>query len=200
MAQLYKRLSPNILLKFRYDALENLKRQIHELIVKSYELRDESNAQIDEATQILIDELNLPPIEGFATKKNFSVKLSDLRGRLDASFYLPIVEKIISHLKQHAAEVTTIGDNRISAAVILPGRFKRVYVDENHGRIFIGGKQIGELDPSNRKYLSFVPKHWDGRAMTHDIIRLIPHIENFILNQLQFLFWKIFPRRKNFSG
>ena len=57
-------------------------------------------------------------------------------------------------MKAHAAEVTTIADPRISREVILPGRFKRVYVDEGHGRIFIGGKQIGELDPSNKKYLS----------------------------------------------
>ena len=136
------------------DAPEDLKRKIHELIVRSYELRDESNALLDEAERILIDELHLPPIEDFQTQKIFSVKLSDLRGRLDASFHAPIVQRIIDHLKIHAAEVTTVADSRISRAVILPGRFKRVYVDEGHGRIFIGGKQIGELDPSNKKYLS----------------------------------------------
>ena len=38
--------------------------------------------------------------------------------------------------------------------MILPSRFKRVYVDEEHGRVFIGGKQIYELDPTNKKYLS----------------------------------------------
>lgn len=135
-------------------APEEFKRGIHDLIVKSYELRDESNALIDEAEQILIDELNLPPLEDFQNQKIFSVKLSDLRGRLDASFHAPIVGRIVEHLKAHAAEVTTVADNRISRAVILPGRFKRVYVDEGHGRIFIGGKQIGELDPSNKKYLS----------------------------------------------
>ena len=200
------------------DAPENLKRQIHELIVKSYDLRDESNALIDEATQILIDELKLPPIEDFDAKKNFSVKLSNLRGRLDASFHVPIVDKIISHLQSHAAELTTIGDNRISENVILPGRFKRVYVDEGHGITFFGGRSIGELNPSDKKYLSFamhdekirdeltirekmilitcsgtigkvafVPKHWDGWAMTHDIIRLIPRsdIEGYVYIWLQ---------------
>lgn len=156
------------------DAPENLKRQIHELIVKSYELRDESNALIDEATQILIDELHLPPIEDFDTQKNFSVKLSNLRGRLDASFHVPIVEKIISHLEKYAAEVTTIADNRISTKVILPGRFKRVYVDEGHGVTFFGGRSIGELNPSDKKYLSF--------AMHEEKIRdeLTIH-ENYIL-------------------
>ena len=190
------------------DAPENLKRQIHELIVKSYDLRD----------QILIDELKLPPIEDFDAKKNFSVKLSNLRGRLDASFHVPIVDKIISHLQSHADELTTIGDNRISENVILPGRFKRVYVDEGHGITFFGGRSIGELNPSDKKYLSFamhdekirdeltirekmilitcsgtigkvafVPKHWDGWAMTHDIIRLIPRseIEGYVYIWLQ---------------
>ena len=136
------------------DAPEDLKRKIHGLIVRSYELRDESNALLDEAEKILIDALNLPPLEDFQNQKIFFVKLSNLRGRLDASFHAPLVDRIIAHLQNHASEVTTVADERISRAVILPGRFKRVYVDEGHGRIFIGGKQIGELDPSNKKYLS----------------------------------------------
>ena len=135
-------------------ASESLKRQIHGLIVRSYELRDESNELIDEAERILIDELHLSDIDEFEREKVFSVKLSNLRGRLDALYHSPLVGKIVEHLKAHAAEVTTIADPRISREVILPGRFKRVYVDEGHGRIFIGGKQIGELDPSNKKYLS----------------------------------------------
>lgn len=73
---------------------------------------------------------------------------------MDASYHVPIVKAIVNYLNKNAAEVTTIGDCRISRNVILPGRFKRVYVDEGHGRIFIGGKQLGELDPTNKKYLS----------------------------------------------
>lgn len=136
------------------DAPEDHKRKIHGLIIRSYELRDESNALLDEAEGLLIDALNLPPLDDFRNEKIFSVKLSNLRGRLDASFHAPLIERIVAHLQAHAAEVTTVVDERISRAVILPGRFKRVYVDEGHGRIFIGGKQIGELDPSNKKYLS----------------------------------------------
>lgn len=138
------------------DAPADLKQKIHALIVRSYELRDESNALIDAAEKILIDELNLPPLEDFQREKIFTVKLSELSGRLDASYHTPLVDRIIAHLKAHAAEVTTVADSRISRAVILPGRFKRVYVDAGHGRIFIGGKQIGELDPSNKKYLSLI--------------------------------------------
>ena len=146
------------------DAPVMLKKKIHDLIVRSYELRDESNDLIDQATALLIDELKLPDIDAFdvdlykkaAPVDTFNVKLSEMSGRLDASYHVPIVDAIVEHLRQHAEEVTTVGDSRISLEVILPGRFKRVYVDEGYGRIFIGGKQLYELDPTNKKYLSNV--------------------------------------------
>lgn len=146
------------------DAPTMLKKKIHDLIVRSYELRDESNDLIDQATALLIDELKLPDIDAFdvglykkaAPVDTFSVRLSKMSGRLDASYHVPIVNAIVEHLRQHAEEVTTVGDSRISREVILPGRFKRVYVDEGYGRVFIGGKQLYELDPTNKKYLSNV--------------------------------------------
>ena len=133
-----------------------------------------------------------------------NVKLSDLAGRLDASYHVPIVDAIIEHLKRYAEEVTTVGDPRISREVILPGRFKRVYVNEGYGRVLIGGKQLSELDPSSKKYLStakhdkmlkklevhegttlitrsgtigkiaIVPKHWEHYIPSDHIIRVIP--------------------------
>lgn len=146
------------------DAPEDIKKRINDLIVQSYELRDESNDLIDEATSLLVKELHLPDIHEFETNlykkdagvKTFNVKLSDLSGRLDASYHVPIVDAIVNHMKRHTAEVTTVGDRRVSKDVILPGRFKRVYVEEGYGRVFIGGKQLYELDPTNKKYLSLV--------------------------------------------
>ena len=144
------------------NAPNDIKQRINNLIIDSYRLRDESNEWIDKATQLLVDELHLPDIGDFEVddyKKNasvetFSVKLSDLNGRADASYHLPIVDAIVDHLRKYAEEVTTVGDERISSDIILPGRFKRVYVDEGFGRVFIGGKQLWELDPTNKKYLS----------------------------------------------
>lgn len=144
------------------DAPDNVKFKIGNLVTLSYDLRDESNALIDKANQILIDELQLPAIEDFdvdyfkkdASVETFSIKLSDMKYRLDASYHVPIVDAITDHLNKYAEEVTTVGDNRISKEIILPGRFKRVYVGEDEGRVFIGGKQLHELDPSNKKYLS----------------------------------------------
>lgn len=194
------------------DAPKEIKERIHNLIVESFKLRDESNKLIDQATTLLIDELKLPPISKFkqnniknsANVNAFSVKLSDLNGRADASYHLPIVDAIIKHLEQYSAEVTTIDDNRISSDVILPMRFKRVYVEEGYGRVLLGGKQLCELDPSVKKYLSqsklnkiisklevtqnttlitrsgtigriaLVPKHWEHWIPSDHIIRVIP--------------------------
>lgn len=138
---------------------KDLKKRINDLIVRSYALRDESNLLIDDASTILIKELELPSIEVFrkaSPSNTFSIKLSNMSMRLDASYHLPIVDAINNHLKTHAGEVTTISDERVSTEVILPGRFKRVYVEPGYGRVFIGGKQLWELDPSNKKYLSIV--------------------------------------------
>ncbi|GHT01570.1 type I restriction-modification system restriction endonuclease DNA specificity subunit HsdS [Synergistales bacterium] len=141
---------------------DEIKAKINDLVVRSFELRDESNELLDKATAMLIEELKLPPLEDFQVKRTddgagvnaYSVKLSELAGRLDGSYHLPIVKAITKHLREHAAEVTTVGDKRVCKDIILPGRFKRVYVDEGQGRVFIGGKQIHELDPYGKKYLS----------------------------------------------
>ena len=159
-----------------------LKKRIHELVMKSYELRDKTNELLDTAEQLLVNGLKLPPIDDFKTEyfdsssdlKSYSVKFSELSNRFEASFHVPIVKSIISHLKYHAEEVTTVGDKRISKKIILPGRFKRIYVDEGQGTVFFGGKQIHELDPSNKKYLS--TRHHKNRIQKE--LRLI---ENMVL-------------------
>lgn len=146
------------------DAPKEIKKRIHNLIVRSYELRDQSNYLIDKATDLLVEELHLPEIDKFdvndfrknAPVETFTIKLSKMNGRADASYHVPIVDAIVEHMSKYAAEVTTVGDDRISRDIILPGRFKRVYVEEGYGRVFIGGKQLWELNPSNKKYLSLV--------------------------------------------
>lgn len=148
------------------DPSDNIKKKIHDIIIRSFDLRDESNELIDEATTLLVKELQLPSMKQFNIRQfnkkvevnNYNVKLSNLFRRMDASYHIPVVNAIQEHLRKHAGELTTVGDNRISKDIILPGRFKRVYVDEGQGRIFFGGKQIYELDPSNKKYLSLT-KH-----------------------------------------
>lgn len=140
------------------DPCEKTKKRINELIEESYDLRDESNIWIDKANALLKQSLQLPPYEEL--KKNekrvaYSVSLSSLNNRLDGSYHVPIVSMIEESLSRMGFELTEIGNLNISQDVILPGRFKRVYVEEGYGKVFIGGKQIYQLDPANKKYLSF---------------------------------------------
>ena len=142
----------------------NLKQEIHNQIEESYKLRDESNELINGAQALLRTALQLPHIEELwnqveqfdknASALNFSVPLSEVVDRLDSSYYLPIVKTIEQHIARTASKVVKVGDRQISQSIIFPGRFKRVYVEEGNGVVFIGGKQILELDPNNKKYLS----------------------------------------------
>lgn len=144
------------------DPPAEIKQTINDLILKSYELRDTSNDLIDQAQALLVAELKLPPINQIQTNQlhhnaavlTFNVKLSELAGRFDASYHVPLVDAIVDILKKNAARVTSIGDKEISSDVVLPGRFKRVYVEEAHGVRFIGGKEMHQLSPATEKYLS----------------------------------------------
>lgn len=144
------------------NAPKKLKTVIHNLIVESYDLRDKSNDLIDEAQKRLYEELQLPDIStikgmNYAENKgfqNYVVKASQLNARLDGSYHIPEVKEIIKAISLNAAEVTTLGDPRISSDIILPGRFKRIYVDKEHGVPFFGGRNLFHLNSSSIKYLS----------------------------------------------
>jgi type I restriction enzyme, S subunit len=150
------------------DASPIIKREINDLILQSFKMRDESNDLIDHAEKLLISVLKLPPIEKIKPKyfdksaelRNYSAKLSETNNRVDASYHVPMVKAILRLLSGSAKEITTLGDTRISKKITLPGRFKRIYVEEGQGVAFIGGKNILELDPSGKKYLS-ISKHND---------------------------------------
>ena len=142
-----------------------LKQEIHDLIEESFKLRDESNELMDTAQALLKETLQLPSIETLqeradqfdkaAAVLNYSVSSSEVVDRLDGSYYVPIVKAIEQHIAKMAREVVKVQDSQVSKSVTLPGRFKRVYVEEGSGIVFFTGKYISELDPSNKKYLSF---------------------------------------------
>ncbi len=141
---------------------KNIKQEIHNLVIESFDLRDQSNDLIDKAQKLLYQELQLPDINDIRPKyhsqnagfRNFVVKVSNLGNRFDVSYHLPQIKDIIELISKRAEKVTTLGDTNISSGIILPGRFKRIYVDKEHGTPFFGGKQLLTLNPSNVKYLS----------------------------------------------
>lgn len=190
-----------------------LKQKIHDLIVKSYENRDYSNHLIDEATKLLVDELELPSIEemqeeAFSYSKEinyFSIKLSELNGRLEGSYHVPIVDVIEKYLSKNAILVR-LDDESLTKKIILAGVFKRNYVQKGHGYPFIGGKEITQLGPETDKYLSkithkdryekelrveknwilvtdrgtigkvvLVPEQMNGFAVSQNVLKVVPN-------------------------
>ena len=195
------------------NAPEEIKRSIHESVIASYDLRDQSNDLIDEAQRLLYEALGLPekmdlkpkyyaPQAGF---RCFTMSSNELNNRFDVSYHLPEIKEILSLISKQAAEVTTLGDPRISKEIVLAGVFKRTYVNKDSGIPFLGGRDITQLAPKVEKYLSYsvhkvrihkelevfenyilisdrgtigkvqiVPKHWNGWAVSQNIIKLIP--------------------------
>ena len=202
------------------NAPELIKRKIHNLVVESYDLRDQSNELMDEAERILYEELQLPPIEQLKPKyfdesvdlRNYTTKLSGLNLRMDCSYHTPETATILSIIRNTAKVVKRIGDKEISDKIILAGRFKRTYVDDKNGIPFFGGKQLLELSPSNIKYLS---KDQHGNRITKELylkenmvavtcsgtigkVNIIPrHWENWALNQHVM---RIVPATKDIAG
>lgn len=154
---------------------EKTRRDIGYKIIQSFEKRDLSNDMIDKAENLLITYLNLPPIEGIehlqydpsVAVNNFSIDISKWQNRLEAKYHNPTIQMILDILIKSNSEIVPLGNNYLSTNILLPGRFKRVYVERDQGTVFLGGKQIYELDPYNKKYLS-IKKH--GERIDNDLL------------------------------
>lgn len=193
------------------DAPALIQSHIHHLIMESFRLRDESNKLITQARSCFKDLLELQSSSEYLSRASskggltsFSINVADLDQRLEANYHSPVTTQLTKQIHQMANRVLNLSSPELGVRLSLPSRFKRVYVNKGHGVIFFSGKNIGELDPSDKRYLSFsqhdskikeeltlsegmllvtcsgtvgnvaiVPKHWDGWAMTHDIIRII---------------------------
>ena len=147
------------------NAPELIKRKIHNLVVESYNLRDQSNELMDEAERILYEELQLPPIEQLkpiffdvsVDLRNYTTKLSGLNLRLDCSYHTPEILKAKEIIKSNCKELLPLKDKHLSDKIFTGNRFTRVFVDSENGVPYLNGKQILELDPNgfDKKYLSF---------------------------------------------
>lgn len=183
------------------NAPEEIRKEIHNLVIESYNLRDQSNALLDEAEKILYQELQLPPIETLKPKyydesidlRNYTTRLKDLNLRLDGSYHIPICKCIDLILKSTAKSIVLLGDKQITQSITLPGRFKRVYVDENNGVQFLGGKDIFQLNPKTDKYLSL-------QKYKHQIEGELKILENDILTPSRGTIGKVVSATKNFES
>ena len=137
-----------------------VRKEISTLIEESFRLRDEANRYLDEATALLYSHLGLIDFTEFKhnvidqTVNTFSVKLSNLAGRVDGSYHNKLGTAIIEKIKESGATIDLLGSKELSDSVFLPQRFKRIYVSKGHGTKMFGIKQITTLDPFTEKYLA----------------------------------------------
>lgn len=139
---------------------------------------------------------------------------SDLR--LNAAYYEPESSETLRLVDQMREdddlEIRTIGD--VTERIFFPGRFKRRYVDAGPGAVpFLGGTNVTQLLPTNRKYISAadpkidelsvrdgwllvtrsgstgivssVPPVWDGFAMSEHVIRIVIDEEKVPANYVE---------------
>lgn len=136
-----------------------LRNKLNDLIQESFELRDKANKLIRESYQQLKDNLGLEDISNLMKKKDnnpfmFNISVKDIQNRLEAKFHHPIVATINNIIKKNAKSVTDLSDKKIVKSILLPGRYKRYYVEPAFGVAFLGGKEVLDLDPRGEKYLS----------------------------------------------
>jgi len=138
-----------------------LKDKIYKKIMKAFELRDEANFLLIKANELLFDKLKLKPLKKLKPKFfhgtalcNFVKDSNSFNSRIDSSYHIPIIDEIEKELKNTESEITNIGDERVTKQIILAGRFKRIYVAEDFGVPFLGGKEIIQFDFPDLKYLS----------------------------------------------
>jgi type I restriction enzyme S subunit len=184
---------------------------IHEQIMQAYRLRDEANDLLDKADELLHAELGLPRFDesqvpylfGSSKPKAFTVRATELEGRLDASFHIPIAKAVIEQLRKGKYPLVRLGD--VAIRIFIPPRFKRIYVSPEYGVPFLQGSHVPMMKPYDLKYLSrranerhieecliregwvlvtrsgtvgrltLVPKALDGWAASEHCLRIVPN-------------------------
>ena len=143
---------------------------IHQKIINAYQLREKANQLLDEADELLHQELGLPRFDEnlvpYLPKpknqpsdkpkmphlKAFTTSLSELDDRFDCSYHVPIAKTAVEILRKAKYSVTKIKD--LTQEVFIPFRFKRVYVTQKYGLPFLLPSQITQIKFWERKFLS----------------------------------------------
>lgn len=151
---------------------EEVQSEIHANIMRVYALRDESNDLLTRAENLLHTKLGLPKfnenlvpylalpitpsipssISDIQYPKAFSIKVSEIEERFDASFHVPIAKTAVSLLRNCNFEPVQLGEMCIG--VQLPPRFKRIYVTKDHGVPFLQSSHIPQTRYHDLKYIS----------------------------------------------
>lgn len=112
-------------------------------------LREQARIILEAERSALAD--SLPPIKRAAAhKQGWAMRGKNLGSRLDAAVHDPVAQKLRKDL------LKTGGVPLDDAAVVVKpaGRYKTYYVDADHGRPLLSGRQLLQFCPVNLQYLS----------------------------------------------
>ena len=140
-----------------------------------------------------------PATESYALPSGFITRSDDIR--LDAGRYNPRLIATIHTLRESGLRLERLA--AITKKVFIPPRFKRVYVEAEHGVPFLQGSHVVHFQPADLKYLSrsshrleqwivrsgwllvtcsgtigrtmVCPPEWDGWAASQHILRIVPN-------------------------
>jgi len=138
------------------------KLKMNKLVLAALENRDEANKLLKQARSLVIKSNNLTPlseteIDTIATNKDTQIRLINIEEfttdfRLDSHFYNPIARAAIKNIQEKANHFLTLKE--VTNDIVIGKRFKRNYVESDHGTPFIGSKNILQIRPTELKYLS----------------------------------------------
>jgi type I restriction enzyme S subunit len=142
-----------------------LQRRISDDIVRAYRLRDEANERLDEAENMLHQELHLPRITatahlyGGSDVKAFAVRSGELDLRLDGSHYDTPGRHAVRTLEARE-DVRYLRD--VTERIFHPFRMNMVLVEKGHGVPFLGGSDIIEFRYFGDKYISPITENYEA--------------------------------------
>ena len=149
--------------------------EIADGIQKAYYLREEANSLLDDAMEELYGELGLPMFDEHLVEylprpetvselqvdtgrlRAFTVRASVLKERFDASHHIPLAKSAITVMESASYSLAEL--SRMCEDIFLPGRFKRIYVSEEHGVPFIQSSHIPLMKPYDLKYIARRDEH-----------------------------------------
>ncbi len=209
-----KHIEPHHVANIPIPRLPDLEVEVNRKILEAHELREKAQEFLLKAEKMIYSELNLPEIDEDDVEyfdgeigrliKAFEVKATELDGRLDASYHVPILKKINEYLSECKYLSTKFG--KVIERIFIPTRFKRPYVKNSaEGIPFLQGSHIPMIKPMDVKYIwkkmknlknILLKKHWvlmtrsgtvgrigfvsdflDGWAASEHILRIIPKSE-----------------------
>ena len=139
-----------------------------------------------------------PSTSSYSLPSGFLIESDGIR--LDAGRYNPRLIAAIRALRESGMRLERLAD--ITDNILIPPRFKRIYVEREHGVPFLQGSHVVHFQPSDLKYLSLssprleqwivragwllvtcsgtigrttvCPDEWDGWAASQHILRIVP--------------------------